>query len=239
MIFGVEIMGQKVLVVEDESHIRGFITVNLSISNFDVIEASSGEEALKLCKSEKPDLVVLDIMLPGIDGYEVCKRIREDYPDIFIIMLTAKGEDMDKIIGLDLGADDYMVKPFNPMELVSRIRAIFRRTRKIDKNSYSSSIIINGELKLDKGSYKLYKGEAEIILTHREFSLIKIFMENPEKAFSREEILNFAWGEDFIGEYKTVDVHIRRLREKLEDNPSKPNYIETVWGYGYRMKKVR
>lgn len=239
MIFGVEVMGEKILVVEDESHIRGFITVNLSISNFDVIEASSGEEALKLCKSEKPDLVILDIMLPGIDGYEVCRRVREDYPDMFIIILTAKGEDMDKIIGLDLGADDYMVKPFNPMELVSRIRAIFRRTRRIDKNSYSSNIIINGELKLDKASYKLYKREVEIILTHREFSLIKIFMENPEKAFSREKILNSAWGEDFIGEYKTVDVHIRRLREKLEDNPSKPKYIETVWGYGYRMKKVR
>ncbi|WBW96246.1 response regulator transcription factor [Oceanirhabdus sp. W0125-5] len=230
-------MNKKILVVEDESHIRGFIVVNLSISNFHVIEASSGEEALNLCKSEKPDLVVLDIMLPGIDGYEVCKGIRKDFPDIFIIMLTAKGQDMDKIIGLDLGADDYMVKPFNPMELVSRIRAIFRRAGRSNGHLDSSDNIISGDLRIDINSHKMYKNNIEIILTHREYSLIKVLMENIEKAFSREELLNLAWGEDFIGEYKTVDVHIRRLREKLEDNPKEPKYIKTLWGHGYRFHK--
>ena len=170
-----------------KSHIRGFIVVNLSISNFHVIEASSGEEALSLCKSEKPDLIVLDIMLPGIDGYEVCKEIRKDFPEIFIIMLTAKGQDMDKIIGLDLGADDYMVKPFNPMELVSRIRAIFRRAGRSNVHLDSLDNIICGDLRINTNSQKMFKNNNEIILTHREYSLIKVLMENPEKAFSREK----------------------------------------------------
>ncbi|MCY6370087.1 response regulator [Clostridium ganghwense] len=229
-------MGERVLVVEDEKHIRSFIVVNLNINKFDVIEASSGEEALEKCKKEKPDIAVLDIMLPGIDGYEVCEKLREQFPDICIIMLTAKGQDMDKIVGLDLGADDYMVKPFNPMELVSRIRAILRRIKRPQRSSTVSDSISLGNLKLDKYSQKIYKDGKEVELTHREFALIKVFMENQDKAFTREELLDLAWGKDFYGEYKTVDVHVRKLREKLEEDPSNPQLIQTVWGYGYRFK---
>ena len=227
-------MNEKVLVVEDEKHIRDFITLNLSLSKFKVIEASSGEEGLIKYEAEKPDVVILDIMLPNIDGYEVCRRLRVKYCECCIIMLTAKGQDMDKIIGLDIGADDYMVKPFNPMELIARINA---NLRKIKRNNVNSDILTYIELKLNKSSKKFYKNDVEIEFTFREFSLIEVLMENINKALSREKLLDLAWGEDFFGEIKTVDVHVRRIREKIEDNPSKPIYIETVWGVGYRFGK--
>lgn len=229
-------MKEKVLVVEDEANIRSFLVVNLSISNFDVIEASSGEEALKVCETEIPDVAILDIMLPGMDGYELCQKLREKSENMAIIMLTAKGQDMDKIIGLDLGADDYMVKPFNPMELISRIRAILRRTRATSKSNDEDVIIIKN-LKLNKYSQKLYKDNIELNLTHKEIVLMIAFMENLDKAFTRDELLNLAWGEDFFGDYKTVDVHVRRLREKIEEDPSNPKFIKTVWGHGYRFTK--
>ncbi|MBU3188170.1 response regulator transcription factor [Clostridium bowmanii] len=227
-------MNEKVLVIEDEKHIRGFITLNLSLSEFQVIEASSGEEGLIKYEAEKPDVVILDIMLPNIDGYEVCKRLREKGYDCCIIMLTAKAQDMDKIIGLDIGADDYMVKPFNPMELISRINANLRKTK---RNNISSEVLTYRQLKLNKSSQKFYKNDVEIEFTFREFSLIEVFMENINKALSREKLLDLSWGEDFFGEIKTVDVHVRRIREKIEDNPSKPIYIQTVWGVGYRFGK--
>ncbi|MGH4137375.1 response regulator transcription factor [Clostridium sp.] len=227
-------MNEKVIVVEDEKHIRGFITLNLSLSKFQVIEASSGEEALIKCEAEKPDVVILDIMLPNMDGYEVCKRLREKCYDCCIIMLTAKAQDMDKIIGLDIGADDYMVKPFNPMELISRINANLRKTK---RNNITSDVLTYRELKLNKSSQKFYKNGVEIEFTFREFSLIEVFMENINKALSRENLLDLSWGEDFFGEIKTVDVHVRRIREKIEDNSSKPIYIQTVWGVGYRFGK--
>lgn len=228
-------MSEKVLVVEDESHIRSFIVVNLNISNFDVKEASSGEEALKICKSYTPDVAILDIMLPGIDGYKLCEILREKFPDIAIIMLTAKSQDMDKIIGLNIGADDYMVKPFNPMELISRIRAILRRIKRFSENELSNNLIKCKNLALDIKSQKLFKDSEEIPLTQREYSLIKVFMENVDKAFNRDELLNLAWGENFFGDYKTVDVHVRRLREKIEQDSSNPEFIKTIWGYGYRF----
>ncbi|MCB2310333.1 response regulator transcription factor [Clostridium tagluense] len=227
-------MNEKVLVVEDEKHIRDFITLNLSLSKFQVIEASSGEEGLIKYEAEKPDVVILDILLPNIDGYEVCKRLRGMCCDCCIIMLTAKAQDMDKIIGLDIGADDYMVKPFNPMELISRINA---NLRKIKRNNLNSDVLIYRQLKLNKSSQKFYKNHLEIEFTFREFSLIEVFMESINKALSREKLLDLAWGEDFFGEIKTVDVHVRRIREKIEDNPSKPIYIQTVWGVGYRFGK--
>lgn len=229
-------MNEKILVVEDEANIRSFIVVNLSISDFKVIEASSGEEALNVCEDESPDVAILDIMLPGMDGYELCQKLREKFENMAIIMLTAKGQDMDKIIGLDLGADDYMVKPFNPMELISRIRAILRRIKANLKES-SEDIISIKNLKLNKGSQKLYKDDVELNVTHREISLMTAFMENVDKAFTRDELLNLAWGEDFFGDYKTVDVHVRRLREKIEEDSSNPEFIKTVWGYGYRFNK--
>lgn len=228
-------MSEKVLVVEDESHIKSFIVVNLNISNFDVKEASSGEEALKICESYTPDVAVLDIMLPGIDGYKLCEILREKFPDIAIIMLTAKSQDMDKIIGLNIGADDYMVKPFNPMELISRIRAILRRIKRSSENELSNNLIKCKNLVLDIKSQKLFKDSKEIPLTQREYSLIKVFIENVDKAFNRDELLNLAWGENFFGDYKTVDVHVRRLREKIEQDSSNPEFIKTIWGYGYRF----
>lgn len=225
----------RVLVVEDESSIRKFITLNLKRNNFDVIEAESGEKALELIKKEKIKVFILDVMLPGIDGFEVCEKIRTQNSDAIIIMLTARGQDMDKIMGLELGADDYMVKPFNPLELIARIRAILRRTE--DKSIKTDQILVFGKLKLDVKSQKFYKDNKEIELTPKEYAIIKMFMSDPGKALSRDDILNLVWGEDYFGDVKTVDVNIRRLREKIEDDPSHPEYLQTVWGYGYRWEK--
>lgn len=229
----------KILVVEDDDSIRKFISINLKRNNFDVYEASSGEMALENIKSILPDVAILDIMLPGINGYDVCVKIRENYPKILIIMLTAKNQDMDKIMGLELGADDYIVKPFNPLELVARIRAMLRRSQQRQAVSMDSNILVSGNLKIDIKAQRLLKDNTPIELTPREFALIKVFMENPNRAFSRDELLNMAWGENFIGDYKTIDVHVRRLREKVEEDPSTPRYIHTVWGYGYRFQEVK
>lgn len=225
----------KVLVVEDESSIRKFITINLNRDGFIPLEAGSGEEAIKIYNLEKPKVAILDVMLPGIDGFEVLQNIRKSGEDTIVIMLTARGQDMDKVMGLDLGADDYMVKPFNPLELVARIRAILRRTDK-GKERKKETIIFK-ELTLDETSQKFFKNEVEIELTPREFSMMKAFMENMGTALSRDELLNMVWGQDYFGDVKTVDVHVRRLREKIEDNPSEPKYIQTVWGIGYRFIK--
>lgn len=225
----------KILIVEDESSIRKFININLSINGFTVLEAESGETALEMINSYNPGIVVLDIMLPGMDGFEVCQRIRETRPHIIIIMLTARGQDMDKIMGLGLGADDYMVKPFNPLELVARIKAILRRS--YAPSLQSKDCVRFGSLEIDNKSQKFYKDSREIDLTPTEFSIVKAFMNNPGKAFSRDELLNTIWGQDYFGDIKTVDVHIRRLREKIEDNPSSPSFIETVWGFGYRWQE--
>lgn len=231
-------MDQKsisVMVVEDEEPIRKFIAINLQRSGFNVIEASSGEVAIQRLKEEVPEVMVLDIMLGGMDGYEVCTKAREFNQDIIVIMLTAKSMDMDKIMGLELGADDYMVKPFNPLELVARIHAILRRSGKL--NQENKDVILYRELSIDMKAQKFFKNKDEIDLTPTEFSIMKLFLSNHKKAFSRDEILNHIWGENYFGDVKTVDVHIRRIREKIEDNPSVPDYIETVWGRGYRLKE--
>lgn len=224
----------KVLVVEDEEPIRRFITLNLNAAGFRVGEAVTGEEALAMFKSFAPKVVVLDLMLPGLSGLEVCQKIRETIPDTFVLMLTARGQDSDKILGLELGADDYMVKPFNPLELIARIKAILRRNGGIRD---SVRILACGNLSLNITANKVFKDNLEIELTPIEFSLLKVFMENPGRALKREEILNSVWGEDYFGDTKTLDVHIRRLREKIEDNPSQPHYIKTVWGSGYRWQQ--
>jgi DNA-binding response OmpR family regulator len=224
------------LVVEDEASIRKFIKINLERNGFTVIEADSGEKALEMVNSFNPQIIILDVMMPGIDGFEVCKRVREDMPGVIIIMLTAKSQDMDKITGLELGADDYMVKPFNPLELVARIRTILRRSNMIVNTS--AEIINFKNLKLDLKAQKFFKGDEEIELTPTEFSIIKVFMKNFGKAISRNELLNEVWGKNYFGDLKTVDVYIRRIREKIEDNPSEPAFIETVWGYGYRWQEV-
>ncbi|KLU64741.1 alkaline phosphatase synthesis transcriptional regulatory protein PhoP [Desulfosporosinus acididurans] len=224
----------RILVVEDEESIRRFITLNLFAAGYQVEEAITGEEALSKLKMFIPDVVVLDLMLPGISGLEVCQKIRQSMPETLVIMLTAKGQDTDKILGLELGADDYMVKPFNPFELIARIKAVLRRS--VGPRE-TKQILSCGDLCLDITSNKFFKLQTEIELTPTEFALLKIFMENPERALKRNEMLNAVWGEDYFGDTKTLDVHIRRLREKIEDNPSQPKYIRTVWGSGYRWQQ--
>ena len=224
----------NILLVEDEEHIRKFVRINLESEGFVVWEADSGEMGLEIARKESIDVVLLDIMLPGIDGFQVCQILREEVPDIGIIMLTAKSQDIDKIMGLEYGTDDYMVKPFNPKELVLRVKSLIRR---MDHPSPKEVIeIIDGPFKIDKYSRKFFKYEKNIELTPTEFSIMKLFIESPGKAFSRDEILNLIWGEDFIGDSKIVDVNMRRLRSKIEDDPSEPKYIETVWGIGYRWR---
>ncbi len=226
----------KILLVEDEESIRGFLRINFQRENFQVIECESGEEGIRRALIEKPDIAILDVMLPGINGFEVCQKLREIFPRMGIIMLTAKGEDMDKIMGLQFGADDYVLKPFNPLEITLRVKALIRRLEGISEENNNDCIEVDN-FKLDLYSQSLYKENIEIDVTPKEFLLMKIFMQNPGKAFTRDELLNLVWGIDFFGDPKIVDVNIRRLRSKIEDNSSKPKYIETVWGTGYRWKR--
>lgn len=227
-------MAVKILLVEDEEPIRKFVKINLEREGYTVFEAGSGEEGIDIARSKQPQIVVLDIMLPGVDGFAVCKVLRKEFPNLGIIMLTAKTEDYDKIMGLQYGTDDYLTKPFNPTELTLRIKSLERRLEpeeKIDEN-----YIIQEPFKLDYYQRKFYKNDEEIELTPTEYQIMKIFMENPKKAMNRDEILKIVWGNDFIGDSKIVDVNIRRLRAKIEENPAKPEYIETVWGLGYRWQ---
>ena len=229
----------KILVLEDESSIRSFILVNLKKNGFETVEAASGEEALeKLDRSV--DLALMDVMLPGISGFEVCKRAREQYPSLGIIMLTAKGQEENRIEGLELGADDFIVKPFSPKELVARINALVRRLNIIDtaqpveEEPEDDGKIVSGKFVILQDERKLLKDGKEIELTPIEYTLVKYFMENANKAVHRDEILNNVWGYNYVGDFKIVDVNIRRIRQKIEDDPSNPKYIEKVWGYGYR-----
>jgi Response regulators consisting of a CheY-like receiver domain and a winged-helix DNA-binding domain len=225
----------RILLVEDESSIRGFLKINLKRENFTVFEAPSGEEGIKIARLQYIDIVILDIMLPGIDGFKVCEILRQEFPMIGIIMLTAKGQDIDRIMGLEYGADDYMIKPFNPIELVLRVKSLLRRMDRLPE--MQPEIIERGPFRVDTYSQKLFKNEMEIELTPTEYSLIKIFVESPGKAFKRDDLLNLIWGYDFFGDSKIVDVNIRRLRAKVEDNPGQPRYIETIWGTGYRWRR--
>ena len=227
-------MKTKVLLVEDEESIRKFVKINLEREGYIIFEAGSGEDGIEIARREKPDIVVLDIMLPGIDGFEVCKTLRGEFPSLGIIMLTAKAEDYDKIMGLQYGTDDYLTKPFNPTELTLRIKSIERRLE--PEEVKESNLIVDPPFKIDSYSRKFYKDDEELELTPTEYQIIKIFMTNPGKAMTRDEILRLVWGDDFLGDSKIVDVNIRRLRSKIETNPAKPNYIETVWGTGYRWK---
>lgn len=222
----------KVLVVEDEPSIRKFIAINLERSGFDVLEAETGEKAVEMAEACKPGVMVLDVMLPGIDGFEVCTMLRDRMPELIIIMLTARGQDIDKITGLELGADDYMVKPFNPRELTARINTVLRRMER--SRLPEDAPLEYKNLVMDLKSQKFFKDGVEIELTPTEFSVLKMFMSNVGRALSRNELFNAVWGKNYFGDLKTLDVYIRRIREKIEEDPSKPRYIETVWGYGYR-----
>ncbi|MCI5625472.1 MAG: response regulator transcription factor [Clostridiales bacterium] len=228
-------MSKKVLVLEDEENIRSFVVINLKRAGYQTVEAGTGEEALEKLKKE-PDVKValLDVMLPGIDGFEVCRRIRAMDNKIGIIMLTARSQEMDKVTGLMTGADDYVTKPFSPAELTARVDALFRRTGGGEDGVPSGDEISQPPFLLNLRNRTLEKNGQKLKLTPAEYSIVKLFMENPGKALSREEILDAVWGEDYYGELKIVDVNIRRLRIKIEDNPQKPVYVNTVWGYGYK-----
>ncbi|MDY3118037.1 MAG: response regulator transcription factor [Peptoniphilus sp.] len=227
----------KVLLVEDEVSIRKFIKINLEREGFDVYEAGSGEEGLEIADRETPAIVLLDIMLPGIDGFEVCDRLRKKFPNLGIIMLTAKAEDYDKIMGLQSGTDDYLTKPFNPTELTLRIKSLERRIGSEDKGEKKAARFLEaGIFKVDVSGHKFYKEGVEIELTPTEHEIVKFFMTHANRALRRDEILNAVWGEEFLGDSKIVDVNIRRLRSKVEEDAAHPVYIETVWGVGYRWK---
>lgn len=222
----------KILIVEDEETIRKFERINLEMEGFEVLEAASGEEGLEVAKNENPDIVLLDVMLPGIDGFEVCRELRAMEREVGIIMVTAKNQDIDKIEGLEAGSDDYISKPFNPRELTLRIKSLERRLINIHQPA-DDKVLEVGKFKLDKASRKFYKDGEEIDLTPTEYAVMVLFLENQREAISRDEILDKVWGEDFIGDSKIVDVNIRRLRTKIEADSSKPAYIKTVWGVGY------
>ena len=224
-------MGKKVLVVDDEKLIVKGIRYSLEQDGMEVFCAYDGEEALELVKEQEFDIILLDVMLPKLTGFEVCQQIRE-FSNVPIIMLTAKGEDMDKILGLDYGADDYMTKPFNILEVKARIKAILRRSSKPAQRE-DESMLIAKDMKLDREGRRVYIEEREINLTAKEFDMLELLVLNPNKVYSREKLLKLIWGEDYPGDVRTVDVHIRRLREKVEKRPSDPQYVHTKWGVGY------
>ncbi len=228
-----------VLIAEDESSIRDFVVINLRRNGYEVIEASNGEEAINKFNenSDKIDIVILDINMPIVDGLEVCKYIRERSKRIGIIMLTARTQEMDKITGLMVGADDYVTKPFSPSELMARIDAVYRRvsityTNETEKNN-DNTIVLN-EFVLDLRSHTLKKNGVDIDLTQMEFQIIEYFFTNPNIALDRSDILKYVWGDTYFGDEKVVDVNIHRLRNKVEDEPSQPKHLTTIWGMGYK-----
>ena len=223
---------KKILVLEDEANIRSFVVINLRRSGFEPIEAENGEMALEKLK-QNPDicLALLDVMLPDIDGFEVCRRIRATGSKMGIIMLTAKSQEIDKVTGLMTGADDYVTKPFSPAELTARVDALMRRS---GGGTVEAGEISQPPFLLNTRNRTLEKNGQRVKLTQVEYAIVKMFMENPGKALSREEILDAVWGHDYFGELKIVDVNIRRLRLKIEDNATNPIYITTIWGYGYK-----
>ena len=225
-------MGKKVLVVDDEKLIVKGIRFSLEQDGMEVDCAYDGEEALECARKTEYDVVLLDVMLPKLDGFEVCQQIRE-FSNMPIIMLTAKTEDMDKILGLEYGADDYIAKPFNILEVKARIKAIMRRSGKQEKEKKKEQYITSGELRLDLEGRRVYIASKEINLTAKEFDLLELLITNPNKVYSREALLELVWGKEYPGDVRTVDVHIRRLREKIETNPSEPTYVHTKWGVGY------
>lgn len=225
-------MAKKVLVVDDEKLIVKGIRFSLEQDGMEVDCAYDGEEALRLATENAYDMILLDVMLPKMDGFTVCQQIRE-FSMVPIVMLTAKGDDMDKILGLEYGADDYITKPFNILEVKARIKAIMRRASAGEKKEEKSSVIENGDLKMDCDSRRLFVKDKEINLTAKEFDLLELLVTHPNKVYSRENLLNLVWGYEYPGDVRTVDVHVRRMREKIESNPSEPKYVHTKWGVGY------
>ena len=223
---------KRALVVDDEKLIVKGIRFSLEQDDMEVDCAYDGEEALEYARNNKYDIILLDVMLPKFTGFEVCQQIRE-FSNVPIIMLTAKDDDMDKILGLEYGADDYITKPFNILEVKARIKAIMRRVEPKKAQTESQNEIISGEMRLNCEGRRCYISGKEIGLTAKEFEVLELLMLNPNKVYSRDELLKLVWGADYPGDVRTVDVHIRRLREKIEANPSEPKYVHTKWGVGY------
>lgn len=228
----------KVLILDDEDSIRQFMKINLEYQGYQTVEAATGEEALKVFEEENPAVAILDVMLPGISGFDVCQSIREKSPRTGIIMVSAKSQDIDKILGLERGADDYIIKPFNPQELILRVRSLMRRVNltTAETESKSTKTLSDGPFTLDLYSKTFYKNQDEIDVTPTEFTILKNFIQNKGKAMTRDEIMEETWGENYSNDTKIVDVNIRRIRAKIEQDPAKPQFIETVWGTGYRWK---
>ncbi|WP_027702149.1 cell wall metabolism DNA-binding response regulator WalR [Metaclostridioides mangenotii] len=230
-------MKGKILVLEDEIGIRSFVSINLKREGYEIIEAGTGQEAIeKMTSEEDISLALLDVMLPDMSGIEVCKFIRENFDQVGIIMLTAKAQEDDKIEGFISGADDYIIKPFSIKELLVRVSALLRRVNKEEKASNVSEIVFPPFV-LDIDKRKLFKNNKEIELTPTEFSIVKYLMSNARQSLSRDQILDEVWGANYLYDFKIVDVNIRRIRNKIEDDPSKPKYIQTIWGYGYCFRK--
>ncbi len=225
-------MGKRVLVVDDEKLIVKGIRFSLEQDGMEVDCAYDGQEALEMAQAHTYDMILLDVMLPKLTGFEVCQQIR-DFSNVPIVMLTAKGDDMDKILGLEYGADDYITKPFNILEVKARIKAIMRRMGQKEKKPEADKIIEQSDMKLDCEGRRVFISGKEINLTAKEFELLELMIKTPNKVYSREGLLKLVWGEDYSGDVRTVDVHIRRLREKIEKSPSEPRYVHTKWGVGY------
>ena len=227
---------KKILVVDDEALLVKGIRFNLQNDGYEVITGSDGVQAVELARSQDPDLIVLDVMMPRLDGLGACSKIRE-FSDVPIILLTAKTDDMDKLLGFDQGADDYLTKPFNILELKARIRALLRRTGGSQKKEEPRNELVGGHIRLDLDGRNAYRGSELADLTAKEFDVIEFLMRNPNRVYSRENLLDTIWAYEYRSDIRTVDVHIRRLREKLEENPAEPNYIMTKWGVGYYFRK--
>lgn len=225
----------RILVVDDEPHIRELVRLYLSKEGFEVLEATDGLEALDLVTSSEPSLIILDIMLPKIDGWEVLRAVRQKL-SVPVIMLSAKGEEVDRVLGLELGADDYITKPFSPRELVARVKAVLRRTVKTEPEP---EVLDFGHFTIDRSARELRVQGQIVPCPVKEFDLLWLLATNPNRTFTREQLLQKVWGYDFFGEARTVDVHVRRIREKIEPNPEEPIYVLTVWGVGYKFAEVK
>lgn len=229
-------MPERILVVDDEDAIVQLISYNLKRAGYDVLVAANGEEGLALARTESPNLVILDLMLPGMDGFDVCKELRKN-TDLPILMLTARGEEIDRVIGFEIGADDYVVKPFSPRELVGRVKAILRRSRRDAEPDpdYANDTQTFGALSVNFVTYEVLRNHTRVDLTPTEFQILKTLCQHPGRVFTRDELVDRVMGTDFYGDVRTIDVHIRHLRAKIEENPSEPRYIETVRGAGYKF----
>lgn len=225
----------RVLVLEDEFSIRSFVTLNLTREGFEVVEASTGEEAIEIFENNRDiKMALLDVMLPGIDGFEVLKYLRKKSPDMGIIMLTARTSEVDKVEGLEYGADDYISKPFSPVELVARIKTLARRVVGASEPKIEEAILVSGVFRVQINDRRFFKNGKEIEMTPKELEIMVLFMKNKGKSMSRDVILNAIWGKNYFGDLKVVDVNMRRIRKKIEEDPANPKYLKTVWGFGYR-----